>query len=70
LPQNRQDPYKTTAHAAESDHAYRTVLLGYDAEGFLGLLRESQANNPTKKAYLEEAVAFSERLLKTGRLPD
>jgi hypothetical protein len=56
--------------AADTELGLRTVLRGEEAEGFLELLERSKAENPAKKAYLEEAVAFSHKMLVTGRLPD
>ncbi len=56
--------------ATESDALFRTILRGDEAEGFLQLLERSKTHDPAKKAYLEEAVAFSEQMLQTGRLPD
>lgn len=56
--------------AAGEEAGLRTVLHGEEADGFLELLERSKVENPAKKAYLEEAVAYSEKMLLTGHLPD
>jgi hypothetical protein len=54
----------------DADPMLKVVLDRDEAEGFLDLLKQSRAYDPAKREYLEEAAAFSQRLLRSGRLPD